>query len=188
MTELCGEEEMARLIETVQSDSGNDVAAIDTMLQEYPGDPRLHFLRGSVLASGNRLLEAYEAMQRAVEIAPDFVIARFQLGFFELSSGDAQSAMENWEPLEELPEDHYIRRFVRGLVHLIHDQFDSAISELREGIALNQENPPLNHDMQLIIDKTADLVPPAGQAESDAPAVSSTSALLNQFSDPKTRH
>ncbi|WP_164115904.1 hypothetical protein [Sphingorhabdus sp. Alg239-R122] len=188
MNELCSEEEITQLLQAVQSDNGNDVAAIDTLLEEYPQDPRLHFLRGSVLASGNRLVEAYESMQQAVEIAPDFVIARFQLGFFELSSGNAQSAMGNWKPLEDLPEDHYIRRFVRGLVHMIHDEFDSAITELRQGIALNQENPPLNHDMQLIIDKTADLASSAEQGSKSEQAISSTSALLNQFPGPKTKH
>lgn len=179
MSQLCSEEEMVELIRVVQADSTNDIDAIDRLLTGYPHDPRLHFLKGSVLASAGKLLEAHTAMKIAVDIAPDFLIARFQLGFFELSSGEAQAALANWRPLEDLDDSHYLRRFVAGLTHLIRDEFELAVSNLREGIALNNENPPLNGDMQLIIDKCIAIIQEKSSNEEDE-IFSSTSMLLNQ--------
>lgn len=181
MSELCSEEEMIELMRAVQADTGNDISAIDQLLTNYPSDPRLHFLKGSVLAGSSKLVEAHMSMKEAVNIAPDFLIARFQLGFFELSSGDPQAALKNWQPLEELDDQNYLRRFVSGLTHLINDEFEMAVADLRAGIGLNSENPPLNHDMQLIIDKCTALIQENGGEQEEA--FSSTSMLLNQSTD-----
>jgi len=180
MSQLCSEDALTELMREVETDDTNDVSSIDALLIDYPEDPRLHFLRGSVLVSDQNLVEAHAAMKRAVEIAPDFLIARFQLGFFELSSGEPQAALANWQPLEKLPEQHYLRRFVTGLTYLIQDEFQLAVNNLESGISINNENPPLNNDMQLIIDKCKDIL----TADDNQPeeTVSSTSVLLNQFS------
>ena len=85
------------------------------------------------------------------------MLARFQLGFFELTSGEAVRALATWEPLDTLPEGHYLGHFVTGLRHLIADRFADAIAALEAGIAVNDENAPLNRDMQLIIDECAGL-------------------------------
>ena len=186
MNNMCGETEIADLINLMQADGENEVAPVDALITQYPEDARLHFLRGSVMASAGQLVQAYESMRTAVKLAPDFVIARFQLGFFELSSGDAASAVTTWAPLKDLATSHYISHFVRGLTHLIDDEFETALECLQLGIALNTENLPLNQDMQLIVDKIAGLSPAgegAGKSE-----VSATSILLGQLPSSKTRH
>lgn len=186
MNDICGEDDIADLVRLMQTGGDNDVTPIDALLLRYPQDARLHFLRGSVLASSDQLVNAYESMQQAVKLAPDYAIARFQLGFFELSSGDPANAMATWEPLQDMADSHYIHHFVGGLTHLIHDEFDAALEELQLGIALNTENLPLNQDMQLIIDKVADLSAPGDVAGKSA--VSATSILLGQFPNSRTRH
>ncbi len=182
MTQLCEEEHLVALMKKVEADNTSDVSGIDDMIDEYPNDPRLHFLRGSILANSEHLVEAHSSMQKAVELAPEFHIARFQLGFFELSSGEPQAALENWQPLNALPDRHYLKSFVVGLTFLIQDEFEQCVSNLRRGILSNQENPPLNHDMQLIIDKCNDILS-EGSSEDREESISSTSLLLNQFSD-----
>ena len=52
----------------------------------------------------------------AVALAPDFLIARYQLGFFELTSGEVDNALATWGPLLRLPEDNYLRQFVEGML------------------------------------------------------------------------
>ncbi len=136
-----------------------------------------------MLAGSEHLVEAHESMKKAVELAPEFHIARFQLGFFELSSGEADAALATWGPLESLPEQHYLRHFVTGLTHLIRDEFELAVSNLRVGQASNQENPPLNNDMQLIIDKCVDILSDAKTNADSQQEISSTSLLLGQFSN-----
>ena len=187
MNGLCTDAEMQALVDGIQTDDGSDLAQVDRLLQDYPDDPRLHFLRGSILAGIGRHIEAMPALRRAVELAPDFAIARFQLGFFQLTSGEAGNALGTWGPLALLPEEHYLRIFVTGLTHLIRDEFREADARLREGIAVNQENLPLNRDMQLIIDQIQPLLAENATAQVSGDA-SATSFLLDQLSSGKSVH
>ncbi|MFA6114571.1 MAG: hypothetical protein WC729_11280 [Sphingomonas sp.] len=164
----------------IQSDDRDEILRVDRLIGSYPDDPRLHFLRGSLLASIGRPIEALSSLKKAVDLAPDFAIARFQLGFFQLTSGEAVDALTTWGPIVLLPEGHYLRFFVGGLTHLIRDEFPETIARLQEGIAANEENPALNRDMQLIIDQVV-AIPrdmPDGGGE---PTASATSFLLDQF-------
>lgn len=180
MSQLCNEEQLVDLMQKVESDPTDDVSEIDILLTEFPDDPRLHFLRGSILAGSDRLVEAHSSMKHAVDLAPQFHIARFQLGFFELSSGEPQAAIENWKQLADLPEQHYLRYFVNGLTFLIQDEFQLAVNNLQSGMTINKENPPLNHDMQLIVEKCNEILS-GGDGPTEEDDVSSTSLLLNQF-------
>jgi tetratricopeptide (TPR) repeat protein len=150
---LAPDDAMTALIQRVGKDVRKGMKELDGLLVDFPNDPRLHFLKGSLLAGNEDYEGARLAMRRAVDIAPNYAVARFQLGFLLLTSGDAIAAQEAWGPLHGLPADNYIRRFVDGLCHLIRDEFDDAIHGLQEGIARNQENAPMNRDMQLIIDE-----------------------------------
>lgn len=178
MSELCGDDDLQALMAAIQSDDSDEIAQIDRMLARFPDDPRLHFLRGSILAGIGRPIEALAALKSAVALAPDFAIARFQLGFFQLTSGEAADALGTWGPLALLPDGHYLRLFVTGLTHLIRDEFSETIAALRAGIDANQENLPLNRDMQLIIGKVEEIPDTPG---GDEETISATSLLLGQF-------
>ena len=182
MTELklCADAELQRLMEASAAGAEDELAQTDQLLRTYPDDPRLHFLRGSMLAGIGRPLEALPALKRAVDLAPDFAIARFQLGFFLLTSGEPTDALSVWGPLALLPDEHYLRLFVEGLTHLIRDEFEACIRYLRQGIEANAENIPLNRDMQLLIDKVSNLGPTSSSGIADD-SMSSTSFLLDQI-------
>lgn len=177
---LCDDTVMQRLLVEADGDSGNGISAIDVALADYPFDPRLHFLKGSLLIGLKRFVEAHDSLSKAVEIAPDFALARFQLGFFELTSGEADAALETWRPLRALPTGHWMLSFVIGLEHLIGDRFEACIDALRAGIAANTENLPLNRDMELIIAQCEELLAASTPTEPapDEAEVSATSLLL----------
>jgi tetratricopeptide (TPR) repeat protein len=175
---LCGDDEMRLLLAAMQADAPDQLALAERMIDAWPEDARLHFLRGSMLAGSGRPIEAHASLSRAVALAPDFALARFQLGFFELTSGEAARALATWEPLDALPAGNYLVHFVTGLRHLIRDQFADAIAALRAGIAVNDENPPLNRDMQLIISECEGLAAPPADQPGEA---SATSFLLDQL-------
>lgn len=181
--ELCDDETMARLVQALQQDGADELAAIDRLIARYGSDPRLHFMRGSILAGQKKPVDAHAALSRAVELAPDFQIARYQLGFFELTSGEMDRALSTWGPLLRLSEDAYLRKFVEGLTHLIRDEFAPALTNLREGIALNRENEPLNNDIRLLIAECEKSIGNAAtmQAEESDSALSATSLILSQF-------
>lgn len=176
---LCDDDIMQQLTTAISTGDGDDIALVDRALSGHPLDPRLHFLRGSLLVGIGRPIEAVGSLRRAVELAPDFAIARFQLGFFQLTSGEAADALSTWGPLALLPERHYLRILVGGLTYLIRDEFPQAVEQLGRGIAANQENPPLNRDMQLIVDRVAEL--DQGRSAPEDATSSATSFLLGQF-------
>jgi tetratricopeptide (TPR) repeat protein len=182
---LCSDEEMEQLLSAMSANAPDELALAERLVEAYPEDPRLQFLRGSMLAGRGRPIEAHAALSRAVQLAPDFALARFQLGFFELTSGEAVRALATWEPLIELPADHYLALFVTGLRHLVHDRFGETITALEAGIAANDENLPLNRDMQLIIDQCSELAPNGYPAEAET---SATSFLLDQLGARGTTH
>ena len=150
MVAMCPDDIVAELTRALEG-SGNDLAETDRLLASYPDDPRLHFLKGSVLAGLERSVEAHAALSRAVELAPEFHLARYQLGFFQLTSGEAGHALATWGPLLRLPENSYLRQFVEGLTAFIRDEFGVARDHLRRGMALNQENEPMNSDIRLLL-------------------------------------
>ncbi|MFS2319209.1 tetratricopeptide repeat protein [Maricaulis sp. D1M11] len=178
---LCPDDELTRLLEGMAQPSGPTLEGLKGAVSAYPDDPRLHFLLGSVLIGEGQLIDAHEHLARAIEIEPEYHLARFQLGFFSLTSGEPERALDVWGRLDRLPDDHYLRKFVDGLRCLIRDDFNGAIASLSEGIQLNQENLPMNSDMQLLIEECHKLL--GGQTADDAPSeTSATSLLLNQLS------
>jgi len=182
MPAMCDEATMQQLVEAMQA--GQDqLERVSALLEEFPEDARLQFLHGSMLISAGRLIEAHRALSRAVALAPDFAIARFQLGFFQLTSGEAEHALETWGRLDRLADGHYLRKFVDGLRCLIRDDFTGAIEQLQQGAALNEENPPLNRDMQLIIDQCRSLLARERAADQSGEAASETSLILQQFAN-----
>lgn len=168
-TDLCPDNALLQLTELAAGDTRQGLRRTEALLATYAHDPRLHFLKGSLLAALQRYDEAAAPMQEAIEIAPGFHIARFQLGLLHLTSGSAERAAETWRPLSELDAADPLRLFAEGLQHMARDEFPEAERLLREGMARNQEHPALNNDMQMVLDQMREQAPaPAEDASSQA--------------------
>lgn len=195
--QLCDDDKMEQLVTALSAGDADDLAQVERLLREFPQDPRLHFMRGSLLAAKKQAILAHEALSRAVELAPDYHIARYQLGFFELTSGEADAALATWGPLLRLPEEHYLRIFVEGMAHLIRDEFEAAMARFDEGIEANNENEPLNNDIRLLRRECEELARnaekgtegrEAGGDDRTEEGLSATSLLLGGFSGRETKH
>ncbi|MGQ7829951.1 tetratricopeptide repeat protein [Altererythrobacter sp. Z27] len=185
--QLAKDEEISELVAFLEDREHDDLTVLDRALSRYPSDPRLHFMRGSVLAGQARPIEAHAAMVRAIELAPGFRIARYQLGFFELTSGEADRALSTWGPLLTGPADDYLRVFVEGMTHLIRDEFSAAIRTFEHGISLNHENEPLNNDIRLLIKQISQLESKSRVNHQDGDdQLSATSLMLGQFNSNRT--
>lgn len=174
------------IISRADSDQEGAIALIDGALRDHEGDARLHFLRGSLLAGLQDYAGAEASMRTAVKCAPGFALARYQLGFLLLTCARPEEAQSIWEPLRLLPEDEPLRCFVEGLRFMIRDEFDPAIERLEAGMARNQVNPPLNHDIALLIQGMRDLRNPKDGDAVEPP--SSAQLLLQQAALRSTRH
>lgn len=183
--ELCPDGRLASMTAALGTNGPGAMRQLDAALAEYPRDPRLHFLKGSLLAGEQDYAGARAAMRRAVDLAPDFAIARFQLGFLLLTCGEPHAAQEAWGPLHALAADHFLRLFVDGLCHLIRDEFADAVRLLNEGIARNSENLPMNRDMRLIVDEVRAKIAAHGGGDR---AALSVDLLLQQAALKPTRH
>jgi tetratricopeptide (TPR) repeat protein len=184
-TDLCpdGRLEAARAL--VVQDGLAGTTEVAALLGLFPRDPRLHFLHGS-LAAG---LGDYEAARRhigeAVTLAPDFAIARFQLGLLHLTSGDAAQAEPMLTPLLSLGDGSALRHFASGLLLLARDRFDEAITSIERGLACGTDNVPLEHDMRMLIETIVSR--DTGTAVDDQP-LSAAHLLLQQAALRPTRH
>jgi hypothetical protein len=181
---LCPDAAMTSLLQIVQEDDLRGLSEIDVQLRQYPSDPRLFFLKGSVLAGIQSYEEGRLAMVRAIEIAPGFELARFQLGFLEFTSGMPAEALQTWQPFDGLPEDAPFRLFASGLAFLAQDDFVNCDQLLRLGIERNHEHPLINGDMQLILNEIAPQLADEKEvavAEPVAATVSAAHQLLQQF-------
>ena len=191
--QLASDGEIEQLVASLENDATDDLEALDGLLQRFPDDPRLHFMRGSLLAGQSEHIKAHAALSRAVELAPEYEIARYQLGFFELTSGEADKALSTWGPLLRAHKDNYLRVFVEGMVHVIRDEFSDAFAAFERGIALNNENLPMNNDIQLLVRELKAKInetPNTGSDDDDDDpgATSAASLLLGQLGGNRTTH
>lgn len=191
--QLCPDGPLAEAVQILQASDEQGLAKIAVLLSQYPADPRLHFLQGSVHAGQQRYEEGRQAMRHAIAIAPGYELARFQLGFLELTSGLATEAIDTWLPFADLPAESPFRLLSAGLGCLARDDFEECDRLLRLGIAANNEHPLINGDMQLILDEiSGKLAPPVAHEQAAAPPASAAHQLLQQFelkdSASKTKH
>jgi tetratricopeptide (TPR) repeat protein len=177
----CPKLDIEDLTARLEANEADASLRLDELISAYPDDPQLLFLKGSILAGEGQTGEGRRLIARSLELAPDYDIARFQLGFLELTSGDAVEAEQTWAPLREYPADHFLRLFVDGLGYLIRDDFAEAIRLLRCGIEANDLIPQMNHDMQLIIDQI-------GSPTEQKSELSESHLLLQRYNVGDTRH
>jgi Flp pilus assembly protein TadD len=182
--ELCPDDALLNATEVAADDSRKGLRRLDELLDAYADDARLHFLKGSVLAGLKRYAEAVGPMREAIEISPDYHLARFQLGLLHLSSGEAEAAREVWRPLSGLGPQDPLRLFAEGLQQLAQDAFGEAERLLRVGMARNQHYPALNADMQLVLDS----LPGGTEPSPPDPASSQADWLLRAAASRQTKH
>jgi tetratricopeptide (TPR) repeat protein len=155
-------------------DTDHAITLFRQAVNEDANSPLAPFLLGAELAQLGRIEEALQAYAAAVLIAPDFHIARYQMGLLQFTSGHAALALVTWQPLFSLPEEHALRAFVGGFAALASDLFDEATHKFRIGQALNADNAPLNADIQLVIDRIEAL----NSSDAGASAVEDPSHVL----------
>lgn len=107
----------------------------------------------------------------ALQRDPELATTRFQLGLLQFTSARPLAAFQTWQPLESLGDRHCLVLFKRAFAALAIDAFDDALLLLDQGIALNDDNAPLNHDMRMVAAHIQSLradpgaTPPAEQDE-----------------------
>ena len=171
------------------SDRDQTDQAIELLKRAVAADPanaKAHYLLGAEHAQIGLFDRAVAEMQRAIELDESLDAARFQLGLLQLTSRQVDAAETTWRHLDGLGAQHPFVLFKTGLLHLARDEFDMCLRCLREGLAANTTNAPLNADMQRIAQQVETLLLHPAQAPSegvqDAPAAH---LLINAYTGRK---
>jgi Flp pilus assembly protein TadD len=171
------------LLRRVQDASTQE--AVPLLLQAadaHPGDPRPLLLLAAEFAQAREYDRAEAAYTGALQRAPAFAIARFQLGLLQFTNGRAAAALATWGPLQSLAESDPLRLFARGLECLARDDLAQARVLLQQGIAANATNPPLNRDMEmLLLQMATQQQGSAAAAEAESPAPADSHFLVSSY-------
>lgn len=172
---------MARGLEASQAnDSTQAIAWFQQASAANPGAGLPQFLLGAEFAAMGDMNQAEAAFANATLLAPDFPMARYQLGLLQFSSSRAAMALLTWKPLLDLPETDPLPHFVRGFAALATDNFDEALRHYQQGLALNTTNSALSSDIEKVVAGIHALSkePPAAMDEVGAGASGSGNHVL----------
>jgi tetratricopeptide (TPR) repeat protein len=149
------------------------------------------FLLGAELAAMGNMDQAEAAFANATRLAPDFPMARYQLGLLQFSSGRAAIALLTWQPLLHLPDSDPLPHFVNGFAALAQDRFNEALRHYEQGLSLNTTNDALSGDIEKVIAGIKALAPgaaPAADDPSELAAESDTHVLLANYQQQGRPH
>lgn len=144
-----------------------------------PGSPLPPFLIASEQASAGQFAEAELSFAASLLLAPDFALARYQLGLLQFSSKRAPVALLTWQPLFALSEQESLLHFVRGFAALAQDAFDESLVHFRRGLECTPANPALCADIVQVIDAVQRLQSPPPADPEETPG---THVLLSAYS------
>jgi tetratricopeptide (TPR) repeat protein len=148
---------MSDLIQKLESsDTSTATSFLKDAALSHPDDPRPLLLIAAFYIQDDDIDQAEAAYISALRRAPDFWIARFQLGLLQFTRARPAVAVSTWAPLDGLAQNHPLRLFKTAFEHIARDEFEQARLLLCEGITLNTENLPLNRDMELTLSKLID--------------------------------
>ena len=147
-------------------------------IEVEPKLAKAHYLLGAEHAQIGLFDRAMVEMQQAVSLDPELDAARFQLGLLQLTSRQVEAAKATWQALERLGPNHYFVLFKTGLEHLARDEFAECVRCLRQGIAINDANAPLNGDMERLAKQAETMAGKDGPPDSGATEPSGSGHLL----------
>ncbi len=154
------------LQEALRVSQANDGQAAISLYQQAltlnPQSATTYCLLGAEYITLGQVAESEAAYANALMLAPQFHVARFQLGLLQFTSARVAIALLTWQPLLGLGDDSALKLFVMGFAHMAQDDFEVAINYFQRGITLNADIPPLNTDIQRVISEIKGLQEKSG--------------------------
>lgn len=180
----CDDDTLDAIKAAMQRSDEEALALLDAAVAEFPADPRLALLRGSVYASQGAYPQAYADLSQAVVMAPELHAARFMLGYLELCHRGAAQAIAVWHPLTRLGEHEALGDFARGLTALVTGEPEQARAYLQRGLEANRDHPELSPFVQSLIEKSHEIVVDAAPAPVPGFAAPPVAAAEEENADP----
>src|SRR5260221_4074609 len=109
------------------------VSMLKTLLERDPKHVFGTYLLAAEHAQLGMMDRAEEGFRKTIQMAPDFPIARFQLGQMCLVKGDPADAKATLPPLANLPANQALSNYARGLIAAADEDAGEAIGQLQAG-------------------------------------------------------
>lgn len=173
---------------STHGDSEQAIALLRQAIQEQPESGLPHFLLGAEHASLGRMDLAEQCFANAVLLSPGLVVARYQLGLLQFSSGRASAALLTWQPLLGLEDESPLPHWIRGFAALAGDSFDTARACFEAGLVRNADHPPMSADIRKVLAQMDALLPGAHQSPQQAVPVAVPTLLAPQPDEDESSH
>lgn len=122
-------------------------------VERAPDYARAHWVLGAEYAGLGMPDRAREHFRTAVDLEPSLETARFQWGLLELTSGQADEAQHIWQPLDSLAEAHPLRLFKQGMLELVRDDMDAALTSLERALKDPALDAALRKDIEMVVQR-----------------------------------
>ncbi|WP_433851518.1 hypothetical protein [Stenotrophomonas nitritireducens] len=158
------------------------VVLLKVLTGRSPGNPLAYYLLAAQHAQTGLMDRAEQGFKRAVELAPEFAMAHFQLGQLMLVKGDAAAAAHEFRQVRS--DDPAIACYAEGLCALAEERPADALASLQRGLGLPQAIPALAQDMRRLIDEagTGALAPQGMQESEGVASLAVAPMLLSNYS------
>ncbi|MCJ0764529.1 hypothetical protein [Variovorax terrae] len=179
------------LASSARNDAEQTLDLLQEAMEKMPSSGLPYFLAGAELAQLGRFDEAEAAYARAVLLAPEFDMARYELGTLQFVSGKSALAMVTWQPLLERSDMDALKMFVNGYIELAADRLDAAILLFEQGMRANTQNAALNSNIGLLISavRQSTVAPPQDPTTSvTPPPQAETHFLLSSYRQRGAAH
>lgn len=145
------------------------VVMLKTLLEREPGHVMARYLLAAQHAQLGMMDRAEAGFREVVGLAPEFPIARFQLGQLLLTKSESDEAYEMLAPLATRADA--VGAYARALCAAARDDVPTTVAELQAGLELPQDIPALEHDMRQLLERLASMAGSARAVEAEVEAV-----------------
>ncbi|MFZ6873071.1 hypothetical protein ACO0LF_13530 [Undibacterium sp. Di27W] len=175
------------LQEALRISQANDGPAAIMLFQQAlamnPQSATTYCLLAAEYITLGQVAESETAYANALMLAPDFHLARFQMGLLQFTSARVAVALLTWQPLLALPDNNALKLFAMGFAHMAQDDFNAALGYFERCIICNLDIPPLNTDIERVIAEIKSLQEKSDLAASNSAEVSPAIAPTEEKND-----
>lgn len=147
-----------------RGNAADAVSMLKTLVERDPANMFAHYLLAAEHAQLGLMDRAEAGFLRAVDLAPDFPMARFQLGQLLFLKGENAGGEQVLVPLAQRQDDDALPAYARAMIAAANEDVAEAVAQLQAGLARKQEIPALADDMQRLLERLRALLgsePPA---------------------------
>lgn len=175
--------ELLRLaLDAINSDrDAESIEMLKVLLERDPRHVHGQYLLAAQHAQMGLMDRAESGFRAVVAQAPDFPMARFQLGQLLLTKGANGEAKELFAPLVALPAGEALGAFARALSAAADDDAGETIRYLQEGLACPQPVPVLAVDMQRLLGRLTGAEPVASERTAVPTPVAAAPMFLSNY-------